>query len=958
LLQLGSVSENTSGYITLLAEGFTGLNTNLLQSSSVIPSYIVSLKEMATAQVALDTLLANNTGTAEYAKDVAKAAETLDFAKASVEGFNNIAKVSMESLSSYTGGLSVNILSRLTNTDLLDLKALKQQADVIQNKLSLAITGGSLDGIRRAVTEKTINLIEDGKIAAKAVMESIHSVIAGGEDGDLLLALGIDFFKSEQNIKDAISELQLRITAENDPIMIEALLSDLNWDKQTKKMQEEQKAFERSIGKSATATPSEQVSAALRGVDASASALSPKFTQQQMALQARKDALEANKIAGMSSEAYAKQNGEIARSEELLQESISSAKEYYNVHRKASDVLASFERFSMSAGEITKLPTGLYDEIVGLDSEMVNLNIAMKSAGANALPALQAKMYGLKLKEIDLKFKIDSGSISKSIEYINSVLGSNFDMFDMSRLGNSLSGTLMFIAKDISDTMTQAIVNGGLTEALATKIEAMKFNVTRLKNFSDALKDATFIGIYAGIDAVKDKLAKVLGIDISRRDAAKASDTDIANVNAMDVVDKTAASGRVSAEMNAVFENLNTDNLKSAGEDLKYELTSMIEGFTDGSKRLSVTAVDNIEKVNSELARIKFVDVIKDASISKVADKAGFGNTEDVARDPSGKGLAMMRQGAILKDQINAQLASATPDMDKLAGLQEAYESLKHSTEDYLSGIRFSADFARQSSILMLSDFKNKLSEGLKGLLRGENSLSDVGTMLLDSLTGSIINTFVEAFLDPLTGENGVISVGLKSFGSWIAGTLQSIFANMQISKAASAAAASAFDWIGAALSFGSMSGAADSFSGSGMSDLQYREDSFGMDGYSSWATGGYITGPGTGTSDSIAAMISNGEYVINAKATKENLGLLNAINYGKLPKFATGGLVSTTSINPQVRTMEIPTGASSSASSSQVFNINVTGDISRQTKTEIIQMLPQIAMGVNSHNKEVNYRR
>jgi hypothetical protein len=132
----------------------------------------------------------------------------------------------------------------------------------------------------------------------------------------------------------------------------------------------------------------------------------------------------------------------------------------------------------------------------------------------------------------------------------------------------------------------------------------------------------------------------------------------------------------------------------------------------------------------------------------------------------------------------------------------------------------------------------------------------------------------------------------------------------------------------------------------------------YGAGNFKRFATGGRVVGGGTGTSDSIAAMISNGEYIINAEATKANLGLLDAINYGKLPKFATGGLVSTTSINPQVRTMEIPTGASSSASSSQVFNINVTGDISRQTKTEIIQMLPQIAMGVNSHNKEVNYRR
>lgn len=60
-------------------------------------------------------------------------------------------------------------------------------------------------------------------------------------------------------------------------------------------------------------------------------------------------------------------------------------------------------------------------------------------------------------------------------------------------------------------------------------------------------------------------------------------------------------------------------------------------------------------------------------------------------------------------------------------------------------------------------------------------------------------------------------------------------------------------------------------------------------------ATGGYITGAGTGTSDSIPAMLSNGEYVINARAVRAvGLGTLDMINSGRLPaaKFANGGLV------------------------------------------------------------------
>ena len=44
-------------------------------------------------------------------------------------------------------------------------------------------------------------------------------------------------------------------------------------------------------------------------------------------------------------------------------------------------------------------------------------------------------------------------------------------------------------------------------------------------------------------------------------------------------------------------------------------------------------------------------------------------------------------------------------------------------------------------------------------------------------------------------------------------------------------------------------------------------------------ASGGLVRGPGSGTSDSINARISNGEFVVNAASTKAYLPLLQAIN-------------------------------------------------------------------------------
>lgn len=67
-------------------------------------------------------------------------------------------------------------------------------------------------------------------------------------------------------------------------------------------------------------------------------------------------------------------------------------------------------------------------------------------------------------------------------------------------------------------------------------------------------------------------------------------------------------------------------------------------------------------------------------------------------------------------------------------------------------------------------------------------------------------------------------------------------------------------------------------------------------------ATGGYISGPGSGTSDSIPAWLSNGEYVIKAASVRKlGLARLNHMNAtGNVPRFASGGYAGPTRWAPQ----------------------------------------------------------
>lgn len=93
-------------------------------------------------------------------------------------------------------------------------------------------------------------------------------------------------------------------------------------------------------------------------------------------------------------------------------------------------------------------------------------------------------------------------------------------------------------------------------------------------------------------------------------------------------------------------------------------------------------------------------------------------------------------------------------------------------------------------------------------------------------------------------------------------------------------------------------------------------------------ATGGKVTGPGTGRSDSIPAMLSNGEYVINAAATQKHRALLDAINSNRALRLADGGPVKLTAPRmPSLAGMGSKGGQSISLSYAPSYNVTGTGE-------------------------------
>jgi len=115
---------------------------------------------------------------------------------------------------------------------------------------------------------------------------------------------------------------------------------------------------------------------------------------------------------------------------------------------------------------------------------------------------------------------------------------------------------------------------------------------------------------------------------------------------------------------------------------------------------------------------------------------------------------------------------------------------------------------------------------------------------------------------------------------------------------------------------------------------------------------GGDVSGPGTSTSDSIPARLSNGEFVVKAKQVRKYRPLINAINDDTIPAFAEGGLVGSIGSEPIARSASIKP-AQNVTTNHQEISLGITGDVSRQTRKNVFSMLPQIAAGVNAYNRE-----
>jgi tape measure domain-containing protein len=423
---------------------------------------------------------------------------------------------------------------------------------------------------------------------------------------------------------------------------------------------------------------------------------------------------------------------------------------------------------------------------------------------------------------------------------------------------------------------------------------------------------------------------------------------------------------------------------------IKNNIEKSAEGFSDTSAviarniDLAFDAFDKLpNKAQQATAALEFVGVSIDNASANLISDANAGRiralTESIAK-------------------IQGQIQFAETDVDR-----QALQNLSNYLQDQLQRLveRATIDVyqrARDAGVEFANTVSSAITTGISDVLKGKSSVKDFLRSLVDNFTSAVIDSFVKGLTDPLLGEGGAVRNFFKDIGASIfspsniaatAGsegsdaetgivsqlltgiggfftTIFGLLTGQQAAEATNSAAeqvalnaqttaiiAAIVTQTGALTAAILSSQITSSVASNAISGLSL--NTIGASIFPFAATGGRIIGPGTGTSDSIPAMLSNGEFVINARQTSKFLPLLEAINSGDIKRFASGGLVSQLPI--EASNVMSTRKADESRESSQIVNINITGDISRQTRTEIFKLIPSISQGINSYNREKGLR-
>lgn len=551
----------------------------------------------------------------------------------------------------------------------------------------------------------------------------------------------------------------------------------------------------------------------------------------------------------------------------------------------------------------------------------VDIPTAMKMAEQGQISAaqgIQAIVAGM-----NTKF---SGMMEAQAQTINGI---------MSNIRDSVGQTMTAIGDDIVRGLNLKEHFKGMQDWLANFAQVVKGY-----GIGEALRTMVPPGLAMAIGAIGAAIV-ASAIPALQILALKLAKTGVAAVVAMGPIGIFAAA--VGAAAVAIWQNWEWVSVKwqyawasmdyvvnDAVGSIQVKIAEMVENIASGLRRLmdffgqssdlademdvwaektkkAADAAIEAAKARKELAANKKIDFkveMPDFSF-KSADVNNLGLTGFATSAPAiSKGVEEYNTKIVqAKDNTTAMREEYGKFNDDVMQSKQSFNTFFNDLLEY--GSSFSESFGNLISNLasnMVSQLTGRWSEWLANSLFGSNgnqetpgaptSEGEGASGMFGDLSNSITAASVAAdgMAKGLGNTSGVLGTTTALLGTYnaieslITGTTKpaETAASVSVTGALSALSASA---IAASIALKSISA-----SSGGFGSLLFRAKG----GFVKAATGGAIYGAGTATSDSIPAMLSNGEYVIKAAAVKRlGVPFLDALNQGRTPGYSVGGLVS-----------------------------------------------------------------
>lgn len=431
-----------------------------------------------------------------------------------------------------------------------------------------------------------------------------------------------------------------------------------------------------------------------------------------------------------------------------------------------------------------------------------------------------------------------TNAIIRGINTINDTVGlPEITSVELSRLENSYEGSGRVLGKAI----TQGINDGLSFNAVSTSLTGL---------LSRAEEIAT------------ERIRK-------QRELNRRREEDLAALDTPGTVTDRGVRSDVQRILNNLQKQADALALTNREREVQNQLIQIEDRLkrqiTDTEKDLLTSALQNVQNLKDQ---------------AEVLDSIQGPQNELIARQDALN--ALYARGAITANEFtealtNIRLEQAQLNIDSgqgsfvdgfLIGIEQMLEAVRNFSSE--SGQLFGDFFANATN-----GFADATANAIVFGESFEDAIGNVARQALSELLSGLIRLGLQFVLNSTLGET--LGVAATATGVAQAATLSAAYAT----PAALASLAS----------FGANAAPASAAIASTVAL------SNGLASLPGFADGGMVRGPGGPRSDTIPAMLSNGEFVVNARATSRNRGLLENINR---ENFQNGGIVGKSSNSTQ----------------------------------------------------------